>query len=175
MSTQKQKRLLRRKPAVVVGTPGRIFALLGMGEEDDKCEWLREGLKNVRHLVLDEADRLVESGHFKELDKILELLYQSIDRPQQLQTFVFSATLTLDPRAQRGEEGAGKVGALMSRLKFRESRAVFTVDLTKETNQSRDEEKEETMSIALQAFWDDSLPEMTRIYQQLLEPSYQRP
>eukprot|EP00913_Durusdinium_trenchii_P000777 g725.t1 len=36
MSTQKQKRLLRRKPAVVVGTPGRIFALLGMGEEDDK-------------------------------------------------------------------------------------------------------------------------------------------
>ena len=55
------------------------------------------------------------------------------------------------------------------------SRAVFTVDLTKETNQSRDEEKEETMSIALQAFWDDSLPEMTRIYQQLLEPSYQRP
>ncbi|CAK9038945.1 ATP-dependent RNA helicase DDX24 (DEAD box protein 24) [Durusdinium trenchii] len=143
MSTQKQKRLLRRKPAVVVGTPGRIFALLGMGEEDDKCEWLREGLKNVRHLVLDEADRLVESGHFKELDKILELLYQSIDRPQQLQTFVFSATLTLDPRAQRGEEGAGKVGALMSRLKFRESRAVFTVDLTKETNQSRDEEKED--------------------------------
>lgn len=143
ISTQKQKRLLRRKPAVVVGTPGRIFALLGMGEEADKCEWLREGLKNVRHLVLDEADRLVESGHFKELDKILELLYQSVERLQQLQTFIFSATLTLDPRAQRGEDGANKVDALMSRLKFRESRAVFTVDLTKEPKETQNDETEE--------------------------------
>eukprot|EP00435_Cladocopium_sp_Y103_P022696 s2036_g5.t1 len=143
ISTQKQKRLLRKKPAVIVGTPGRIFALLGMGEEADKCEWLREGLKNVRHLVLDEADRLVESGHFKELDKILELLYQSVERLQQLQTFIFSATLTLDPRAQRGEEGANKVDALMSRLKFRESRAVFTVDLTKEPKETQNDETEE--------------------------------
>eukprot|EP00439_Symbiodinium_sp_Y106_P019059 s3549_g2.t1 len=132
MSTQKQKRLLKRRPGIVVGTPGRIYALLGMGEEADKCEWLRVGLKCLRHLVLDEADRLVESGHFRELDKILELVYQSVERAQQLQTFVFSATLTLDPRAQRGEHQEGsKVDALMSRLRFRESRAVYTVDLTK--------------------------------------------
>lgn len=132
MSTQKQKRLLKRRPGIVVGTPGRIYALLGMGEEADKCEWLRAGLKCLRHLVLDEADRLVESGHFRELDKILELVYQSVERAQQLQTFVFSATLTLDPRAQRGEHQEGsKVDALMSRLRFRESRAVYTVDLTK--------------------------------------------
>ncbi|CAJ1337115.1 unnamed protein product [Effrenium voratum] len=141
MSTQKQKRLLRRKPAVVVGTPGRVYALLGLGEEVDKCQWLREGLKCLRHLVLDEADRLVESGHFKELDKILELVYSSVARPQQLQTFVFSATLTLDPRAQRGEE-AGKVDALMSRLRFREKRAVFTVDLSKEPQSSKEEKEE---------------------------------
>ncbi|CAJ1433817.1 unnamed protein product [Effrenium voratum] len=124
-----------------VGTPGRVYALLGLGEEVDKCQWLREGLKCLRHLVLDEADRLVESGHFKELDKILELVYSSVARPQQLQTFVFSATLTLDPRAQRGEE-AGKVDALMSRLRFREKRAVFTVDLSKEPQSSKEEKEE---------------------------------
>ena len=33
MSTQKQKRLLRRKPGIIVATPGRLSALLGMGEE----------------------------------------------------------------------------------------------------------------------------------------------
>ena len=29
----------------------------------DKCEWLREGLKNVRHLVLDEAGHVANTSH----------------------------------------------------------------------------------------------------------------
>jgi len=134
---KKQQRLLKRHPQVVVGTPGRMFALLGLGKdaEEERCDWLRESLRGVRHLVLDEADRLVESGHFKELDRILALLYESLARPQQLQTFVFSATLTLDPRTpqhrmREGTGDGGKVGNLMRRLHFREARAVHLVDLT---------------------------------------------
>merc|ERR1719401_3363167 len=109
---------------------------LGKGSKEETCEWLRAGLADLRHLVLDEADRLVESGHFKELDSILALVYNSIGRPQQLQTFVFSATLTLDPRSawqrkkQGDDEEGGKVAALMRRLQFRETRAVHTADLT---------------------------------------------
>ena len=45
-----------------------------------------------RYLVIDEADRMVEKGHFQELHHILERLNAS---PARRQTFVFSATLTL--------------------------------------------------------------------------------
>eukprot|EP00450_Noctiluca_scintillans_P030035 CAMPEP_0194545262 /NCGR_PEP_ID=MMETSP0253-20130528/88896_1 /TAXON_ID=2966 /ORGANISM="Noctiluca scintillans" /LENGTH=709 /DNA_ID=CAMNT_0039392241 /DNA_START=22 /DNA_END=2147 /DNA_ORIENTATION=- len=136
MAVQKQHRLLKRRPQVVVGTPGRIFALLGLGSEADteKCVWFREGLPGLRHLVLDEADRLVESGHFKELDSILHLVYEAV-HVGQLQTFIFSATLTLDPRSARHKERDGednsKVSMLMRRLRFREARAVHLVDLTR--------------------------------------------
>lgn len=137
MSVEKQKRLLRRMPEIVVGTPGRLFALLGLGKEPhlERCDWFRDGLRELRHLVLDEADRLVESGHFKELDRVLDLVYSSLERAQQLQTFVFSATLTFDPksayhRSKDGEGDGGKVGALMRRMHFRETRAVHLVDLT---------------------------------------------
>ena len=39
-------------------------------EQDDE---LAEDVKNLRFLVLDEADRMVEIGHFAELDNILKL------------------------------------------------------------------------------------------------------
>lgn len=138
MSLQKQRRLLNRRPQIVVGTPGRIHQLLGLGEEsaNDRHDWLRDSLVGLRHLVLDEADRLVEDGHFRELDKILELVYSSVARPQQLQTFVFSATLTLNPhqsfkknKKHHDDSGVGKVEKLGERLKFREARAVHIVDL----------------------------------------------
>lgn len=135
MSLEKQRRLLKRRPQIVIGTPGRMFALLGLGKEADneQCEWLRDAVRGLRHLVLDEADRLVESGHFRELDRILGHVYSSLERHQQLQTFVFSATLTLDPRGkwQRAKDGAdgGKVAQLAQRLQFREPRAVHIVDL----------------------------------------------
>ena len=48
----------------------------------------------MRFLVLDEADRMVETGHFKELDSLLTLLTPTVKR----QTFVLSATLTAQHR-----------------------------------------------------------------------------
>lgn len=47
-----------------------------------------------RCLVIDEADRMVERGHFAELSQLLEMLNDSQFNPKR-QTFVFSATLTL--------------------------------------------------------------------------------
>lgn len=38
--------------------------------QDDK---LAGGIKNLKFLVLDEADRMIETGHFAELDNILRL------------------------------------------------------------------------------------------------------
>lgn len=48
----------------------------------------------IRSLVIDEADRMVEKGHFAELENLLEMLNNSHFSPER-QTFVFSATLTM--------------------------------------------------------------------------------
>lgn len=49
-----------------------------------------------RCLVIDEADRMVERGHFAELESLLEMLNSVHFNPAR-QTFVFSATLTMTP------------------------------------------------------------------------------
>jgi ATP-dependent RNA helicase UAP56/SUB2 len=53
VSVKIHKDMLKNEcPHIVVGTPGRILAL---GRDKDL------GLKNVRHFVLDECDKMLES------------------------------------------------------------------------------------------------------------------
>ncbi|NXJ97742.1 DDX24 helicase, partial [Corythaixoides concolor] len=88
MAAQKQERVLNRKPEIVIATPGRLWELV-----KERHPHL-SNLRQLRCLVIDEADRMVEKGHFLELSKLLEILNDSQYNPQR-QTFVFSATLTL--------------------------------------------------------------------------------
>lgn len=88
MSTQKQQRMLNRHPEIVIATPGRLWELV-----KEKHSHL-SNLRQLRCLVVDEADRMVEKGHFAELSQLLELLSDSQYNPKR-QTLVFSATLTL--------------------------------------------------------------------------------
>lgn len=88
MSTQKQQRMLNRHPEIVIATPGRLWELI-----KERHSHL-SNLRQLRCLVLDEADRMVEKGHFAELSQLLEMLNDSQYNPQR-QTLVFSATLTL--------------------------------------------------------------------------------
>ncbi|XP_070609478.1 ATP-dependent RNA helicase DDX24 [Erythrolamprus reginae] len=88
MAPQKQQRMLRRKPEIVIATPGRLWELI-----QEKQPHL-SNLRQLRCLVIDEADRMVEKGHFLELSQLLELLSDTQYNPKR-QIFVFSATLTL--------------------------------------------------------------------------------
>lgn len=88
MSTQKQQRMLKRQPEIVIATPGRLWELV-----KEKHPHL-SNLRQLRCLVIDEADRMVEKGHFAELSQLLEMLSDSQYNPKR-QTLVFSATLTL--------------------------------------------------------------------------------
>ncbi|CAA7015651.1 unnamed protein product [Microthlaspi erraticum] len=103
MASAKQERLLKGKPEIVVGTPGRLWKLMSAGETH-----LIE-LHCLSFFVLDEADRMIEKGHFRELQSIIDLLPVT-DRPNEgemqtdtvsdapkkkRQTFVFSATIAL--------------------------------------------------------------------------------
>jgi len=55
----------------VVATPGRLWDFINQ----EFNPYLREELPLIDFLVIDEADRMVEQGHFKELDLILEFIY----------------------------------------------------------------------------------------------------
>ena len=76
-SMEEQIRSLKRGSQIVVGTPGRTVDLIN-----------RRALKlgDVKWLVLDEADEMLNMGFKDELDKVLEAT------PDTKQTLLFSAT-----------------------------------------------------------------------------------
>ncbi|XP_008281809.1 ATP-dependent RNA helicase DDX24 isoform X2 [Stegastes partitus] len=88
MAQQKQRRMLKRRPEIIIATPGRLWDLI-----KEKHPHLLN-LRQLRCLVIDEADRMVERGHFAELESLLEMLSTTHFNPTR-QTFVFSATLTM--------------------------------------------------------------------------------
>ncbi|CAL8290768.1 unnamed protein product [Gadus morhua 'NCC'] len=88
MSQQKQSRMLKRQPEIVIATPGRLWELIREGHPHLLT------LRHLKCLVIDEADRMVERGHFAELESILEMLSTTYFNPKR-QMFVFSATLTM--------------------------------------------------------------------------------
>ncbi|KAJ3862205.1 ATP-dependent RNA helicase [Lentinula novae-zelandiae] len=165
MSVQKQKRILDRGADVLVATPGRLWDII------EENETLAKELKRLRFLVLDEADRMIEAGHFAELDNILRLTLRESEEDRipddvpsihgepgfdvqddkekvardQMQTFVFSATLSKDlqknvkrrakpPRSkhpQKNDKPASTLDDLLLRLDFRD-RDPEVIDLSPE-------------------------------------------
>jgi ATP-dependent RNA helicase DDX24/MAK5 len=86
LAVQKQLRILQKKPTVIVGTPGRLWEVFN--NPQIKEMQLDQAIKKIQFLVLDEADRLLQDGHFAEIEKILDFVKGAEDR----QTLVFSAT-----------------------------------------------------------------------------------
>ena len=62
---------------IVVGTPGRVLALLKKEALD---------LNHIKTLVLDEADRMLDMGFFEDIEQIINYA------PKERQTLLFSAT-----------------------------------------------------------------------------------
>ncbi|MFE0765903.1 DEAD/DEAH box helicase [Streptomyces smyrnaeus] len=73
-----QVEALKKGVDVVVGTPGRLLDLAGQKK-------LR--LSEIRTLVLDEADEMLDLGFLPDVEKIIEML------PTRRQTMLFSATM----------------------------------------------------------------------------------
>jgi superfamily II DNA/RNA helicase len=79
VNMQKQIRDLRRRPQVIIGTPGRLKDL--MRQRVLKLEF-------VTTLVLDEADRMLDMGFLPDIKDIISEL------PEERQSLCFSATIT---------------------------------------------------------------------------------
>ncbi len=78
---------LRKGVELLVATPGRLLDLHGQGDVD---------LSQVRLLVLDEADRMLDMGFWPDVRRIMALL------PTDRQTMLFSATLSGDVMRMAG-------------------------------------------------------------------------
>jgi ATP-dependent RNA helicase RhlE len=79
-----QTEALRRGADIVVATPGRLLDHLQQGHLD---------LSGVGTLVLDEADRMLDMGFIRDIQRIIKLL------PAKRQNLLFSATFSDDIRA----------------------------------------------------------------------------
>ncbi|TXT07465.1 hypothetical protein VHUM_03185 [Vanrija humicola] len=156
LSAHKQKRILARGCDVLVATPGRLWDLL---KTDDV---LAASVRALRFLVIDEADRMIETGHFAELESIVKLtqrnftpdageydddptfantatVLEDTDARDDMQTFVFSATLSKDlqqnlKKRRRSKPKGKKASALedlVEKLDFRDE-APLVIDLSPE-------------------------------------------
>ncbi|KRX07546.1 P-loop containing nucleoside triphosphate hydrolase [Pseudocohnilembus persalinus] len=77
ISKEKQKRLLGYKPDIIIATPGRLWDFM----EEDAHPYLQE-LNKINYFIMDEADRMIEMGHFDDLDKILSSIFQKTVKSQ---------------------------------------------------------------------------------------------
>jgi len=183
----KQQKRLAKRPEIVVATPGRLWEHMSNCEEhlqvnsllrplfihlqpktnhtfrhvlSQVTSYLRlQDLSALSFVVIDEADRMIEKGHFEELQRILSFLpypnrnskrkeiseagaMQTTTQAVPRQTFVFSATLTLPESLRKrlkltarrdddkhGEKSEG-VRRLFEHIEFRGSPSV--IDLTKQ-------------------------------------------
>lgn len=74
----KQIRALKKRPQIIVGTPGRLL---------DHIQRRTIRLDHVRTVVLDEADEMLDMGFMEDIQSILKLV------PEERHTMLFSATM----------------------------------------------------------------------------------
>lgn len=76
LSIQKQLRQLTENGGadVIIATPGRLWEVVSEGHG-----WIEKLRKGLKFLVVDEADRLLQEGHYKEVEDVLNLL----DKPDE--------------------------------------------------------------------------------------------
>ncbi|KKK22896.1 hypothetical protein P175DRAFT_0520020 [Aspergillus ochraceoroseus IBT 24754] len=145
LSVQKQQRLLANAD-IVIGTPGRVWEVLSSGKG------LIRRMQGIKFLVVDEADRLLSEGHFKEVEEILGALDRVEDGEplegedqssegekanpsSERQTLVFSATFHRDLQQKLAGKGRWTGGDIMNKkesmeyllqkLNFREEKPKF--------------------------------------------------
>ena len=85
---ERQANALREGVDIVIATPGRLIALLQSG--DVKFD-------TIEHLILDEADRMLDMGFADDIKTILKYV------PEKRQTIMFSATMAPKIRVLAGQ------------------------------------------------------------------------
>jgi ATP-dependent RNA helicase DDX24/MAK5 len=150
LSIYKQQRQLEYAD-IVVATPGRLWEVMNDTSTSHDTDALVDRLRQIKFLVVDEADRLLSEGHFKEVESILDALdRQVIDHEDDdaeiskesasspRQTLVFSATFhkglqrKLAAKIKPGSRSSNELlnnqqsmEYLLRKLSFREEKPTF--------------------------------------------------
>lgn len=74
----RQRKAIEDGADIMIATPGRLLQHIAMGYVD---------FSHVRHIILDEADRMLDMGFCDDIMQVVKLL------PSQRQTLMFSATM----------------------------------------------------------------------------------
>ncbi|WP_175634685.1 DEAD/DEAH box helicase [Pedobacter ghigonis] len=85
---EQQKRSMREGVDIIIATPGRLMAHLSSGVLK---------LEHLQHLILDEADRMLDMGFYDDIIRIISYL------PKKRQTLLFSATMAPKIRNMAGK------------------------------------------------------------------------
>jgi ATP-dependent RNA helicase RhlE len=78
MIWEQQKRALREGADIIIATPGRLLSMMASDDVN---------FSHLEHLILDEADRMLDMGFFDDILRIIKML------PLKHQTLLFSATM----------------------------------------------------------------------------------
>lgn len=95
LSQEKQIRILHNKrPEIIIATPGRLYDMV----ESNEIEHINlHSIASIRTLVIDEADRMMQKGHFDEMIKLIDIIKESAHHRMDdfsYRVYLFSATLT---------------------------------------------------------------------------------
>ncbi|KAM0670787.1 hypothetical protein MY8738_005890 [Beauveria namnaoensis] len=85
---------LKQRPHIIIATPGRLADHVRTSGEDTVC-----GLRRVRFIVLDEADRLLHAAGPGSMLPDVEECLSVLPPPTERQTLLFTATMTPEVRA----------------------------------------------------------------------------
>ncbi|KAG0082710.1 ATP-dependent RNA helicase [Podila epicladia] len=142
MSIQKQTRQLDRNPAIIVATPGRLWELISTNPI------YSERLIQARFLVLDEADRMLESGHFQELSSILKLLERKRERTSDWEQHLRdSASASTEGEDKDNKEGVVAKSIARTDFAFNRQTFIFTATLSKELSLNLSKKKNRAKSM----------------------------
>ena len=83
----KQLKILNKyAPEIIIATPGRLWEII----ENEESQ-IFEKMNHLKYFVIDEADRMNESGHFAEFKNIINHIYSKIE-------------IELDDKKDKGEK-----------------------------------------------------------------------
>jgi len=79
LSLQKQQRQLEQGGGadLIIATPGRLWEVVSEG-----VGWVDKLKRGLKFLVVDEADRLLQEGRYKEVEELLNLLQRKEDESE---------------------------------------------------------------------------------------------
>ncbi|KOB59968.1 hypothetical protein PFHG_01731 [Plasmodium falciparum HB3] len=126
LNLNKQKRILMKKPEILICTPGRLKYFLHL---ENPIKYIYQ-MKNIRYLVCDEIDKMIEISFMKDISYIAKHIYKSVgDKKKKLiQTFLLSATLSLTVQLQNDN-----MTKLLNSIIIRKDKS-FIINLSNEQN-----------------------------------------